>query len=260
MSRFIKDYWNEVIEGNINGGANSVVHKFGENAAVGTTFSPITVGGIYRTPQAGSPVSLVVQGGNTNDTAAGTGAREITIEGISAAGALIKQSVATAGTSDSAAFETDLIRVHRAWVSASGTYASSAAGSHAGDINIGIAGGGDIWCTMASTPFPHAQSQIGAYTIPSGKTAAILSANAFGDSTKTTSLIFFHRQNILETAAPYTAMRILFEMRGKGSKMDFKPVSPVNELVGPCDIGFMGKVSATTAEIKVDFEIALRDT
>ena len=71
------EFWLNVQRGNVPGA--SVVHKFGRNAAV-TTMAPIAFGGVYQTPQPASATTLRVKAGNTNDTAAGSGAREITIQ------------------------------------------------------------------------------------------------------------------------------------------------------------------------------------
>lgn len=81
----------------------SIVHKFGRNESVGTSFVPIAGGGIYRTPQTGSATTLRVKAGNANDASDGTGARAVTIEGIDSTGALASEVLATNGTSAGAA-------------------------------------------------------------------------------------------------------------------------------------------------------------
>lgn len=72
---------------------------YGRNSNVGGTLEPISVGGIYRTPQVGSETALRIKaGGNANDAAAGLGARLVRIEGVNALGEYISEDVATNGT------------------------------------------------------------------------------------------------------------------------------------------------------------------
>ena len=70
----------EAAKGNITG--STIVNKFGRNASVGTTYVPVTVGGVYNTPQPAAATTLRIKaGGDANDAAAGTGAREVTVVG-----------------------------------------------------------------------------------------------------------------------------------------------------------------------------------
>lgn len=234
-----------------------IIHKFGRNPAVGTSFAPVSFGGIYQTPQVSGATTLRVKaGGNADDTAAGDGAREITLQGIDETGALATETLATAGESASSATTTTFIRLFRVHVSASGSYATASSGSHTASITIENGGGGTDWATIDATGFARAQSEIGVYTIPSGMTGHIFQAEGFTDSTKTTNALFFQRQNILETAAPFTAMRLLFEEFGEGGAFTFRPIRPI-QIQGPTDIGFLAKVDAGTAQVDVDFEIEL---
>ena len=249
------DFFSEVAKGNVLG--HSIVHKFGQNLAVGTSYTPVASGGLYNTPQLGSATTLRIKsGGNANDTAAGSGAREVTFEGIDETGAEVTEAVATAGASASSATTTTFMRLFRAWVSASGTYATATTGSHSADIVIENGAGGTDWATIVLNGFPKAQSEIGAYTIPTGYTGYLLSAHGFVDSTKITNLLYFKRENILETSAPYSAMRIVFEERKESGEFFVDIKAPI--LLGSaCDVGFLTKVDTGTAEVDVDFELLL---
>jgi len=254
-----RDFYVAVAAGFIPG--YSLVHKFGRNLAVGTSFVPVSIGGIYRTKQVGAATTLRIKsGGNANDTAAGSGAQEVTLIGINAAGNEVSEAVATAGASASSATTNSFIRLYRAYVSASGTYATASAGSHSADITIEDGGGTEDWATITtdSSSFPRAQSEIGYYTIPTGYTGYLLSASAFTDSTKTTTLLFFQRQGVLDTAAPYEAMRLLFEERVEGGESTVDIKSPIR-IDGPADVGYLAKVNTGTAEVDVDFELLLID-
>jgi hypothetical protein len=238
----------------------TVIHKFGHNEAVSTSFVPVTSSGIYRTPQVSGATALRVKaGGHADDTAAGDGAREITLEGLDETGALVQEAVATAGASASSATTTTFLRLFRAWVSASGTYASASAGSHTATITIEKAAGSEDWATLVVNGFAQGQTEIAAYTVPLGKRAFIQSIQATVDSNKTATILGFHRENILETAAPYTAMRMFLELGGVSGQADYTPIAPLGPFPALTDFGFMARVVATTAEVDMEFEILLED-
>ena len=250
--------WLDISRGLSSGIAT--VKKFGRNLAVGTSFVPITIGGVYQTPQSGSATALRIKsGGDANDTAAGSGAREVTFEGLDENFAMTSEAVATAGASASSATTTTFTRLYRAYVSDSGTYASSAAGSHSAGITIENGAGGTDWATIDATQFPKSQSEIGAYSVADGVTAYVFLDDVTIDSGKTAELIFFHRGGADETAAPYTAMRaksVLTGLEGGTTDLSGRTI-PFGPFVGPCDIGCMGRVTATTGSMAVEFEIYL---
>jgi hypothetical protein len=69
----------------------------------------------------------------------------------------------------------------------------------------------------------------------------------------------FQRQNILETAPPYTAMRLIFEAGGLLEGYEHVYTSPSNAFPALTDIGFLALVSTGTADVEVDFEILVVD-
>ena len=236
------------------------IKKFGRNAAVGISYSPIALGGVYQTPQSGAATALRIQaGGNAEDTALGVGARSITIEGLDENFLFASETLATAGASASAPTTTTFTRVYRAHVAGSGTYASALSGSHSGNITIENAAGGTDWATIDRNTFAHSQSEIGAYSVAAGLTAYVFLDDITIDSGKTADVIFFHRGGADETAAPYTAMRaksVLTGLTGGSTDISGRTV-PYGPFVGPCDIGFMGEFSVGTGSIAVEFEIFL---
>jgi len=248
----------EIAQGNVEG--HSIIHKFGQYNTVGTSFTPVARLGLYNTLKASEATTLRIKaGGHANDTAAGDGAREVTLEGIDETGALCSETVATNGASASTATTTTFIRLFRFYVSASGTYATASAGSHAGLITIENGAGGTDWGEISFADFPRSQSEIGAYTIPVGYTGYLISAYGFCDATKITDLIMFKREDILGASAPYEAMKVVFEERSEGGAFTAEISAPIrlNSNSNGCDIGFMAKVSAQSAEVEVDFEIIL---
>lgn len=235
----------------------SVVHKFGR-ADVGTSFVPVALGNNYRTPQvAGATALRVKSGGNANDTAAGSGAREVTLYGLDETGAEVEEAIATAGASASSATTTTFLRLFRVIVSASGTYATQSSGSHSADITIENSAGTEDWAVVSSSGFPRGQSEIGVYTIPLGKTGYVKSIHISGDSTKTYDWILFKREGILETSAPYKAMRQMISEVGISGEVDYHPETPLGPLPALTDVGFLAKVPSSTGNIEVDFEILL---
>lgn len=246
------DYLIEVAKGNVPNA--SIINKFGINLSLSNSYVPVSVGAIYRTPQVSGAVTLRIRAGNVNDDVAGSGARQITVQGLSATGALQTETIDTAGTSASANIDGTWIRVFRAWVSASGTYATQSAGSHAADIVIEDTGG-NAWGTISSTNFAKGQSQIGAYTVPLGYTAYLIDYVITMDTGKTVDTCFFKRENILETAAPYTAMRLLFQETGLTTNFFREFPDPVR-IPALTDVGFMAK-GATTPVIAVNFNLLL---
>ena len=251
--------WLDVARGLATG--IEVVEKFGRNAAVGTSFVPVCFSGHYRTPQSGSATTLRIKaGGNASDTAAGSGAREITIIGLDENFAVATEAIATNGALASSSTTTTFTRVYRAYVSASGTYATESAGSHAGDITIENTAGTEDWAKIDSTNFPKSQTEIGAFSVPAGNTAYVKLRHVTVDTGKTIDVVFFQRLNIDETAAPYTAMRaqsVLSGVTGGEIQAFGEADVPLGPYAGPCDVGFMAKVSTGTASVAVEFEIFL---
>ncbi len=250
-----KDFYLEVAKGNVSG--HTIVHVSGQNISVGTTFVPVSKGGLYITPQvAGATTLRIKAGGNANDTVAGSGAREVTFFGIDETGALASEAVNTAGASASSVTTTTFMRMFHAEVTKSGTYATMSTGSHAANIVIENGAGGTDWATIEGSDYPRSHAAIGAYTIPTAHKGHLLSGFGFVDAAKTTDLIFFKRTGILAAAAPYDAMEIIFEERSGGGEFTLDIKAPVF-LGAECDCGFMAKIDSTTAEVQVDFEIML---
>ncbi len=240
---FTKEFLLEVEKGNIAN--HSLVPKWGHNDAIGSTqFDPVTRGGVYPTPQIAGAVNLRIKaGGNANDTAAGTGAREVTLEFISTTGALVIETLATAGVSASAATASTAIRLIRAYVSKSGVYATALVGSHVADIVIEDSGGVADWGTIEDNGFPRAQSEIGVYTVPTAHTAFLLGGSTTTDSAKITDILLFVRTGILQTAAPYDAMRSIHNEELKGGTNPLGIQGSI-KVPGESDIGWMAKVDS----------------
>ena len=232
-----------------------VVHCFGRNVSIGSTFTPVTRSGFYRTPTVSGATPLRIKaGGNVNDTANGTGARAVTLTGIDATGELISETIATAGASASAATSRSFIRLLDAVVSASGTYATQTAASHVGNIYIENAVGGQDWAFISDGSFPRGDTEIGAYTVPKGRSAYVQAIRLSSNADKKANIIFFKRPGILQTLAPYSAMVLVAEFpQVSGSlQVDYDPPLSFSELT---DFGFMASVDASTVDVTVSFDV-----
>lgn len=252
------DWFIEVAKGNISG--HSFVHKFGRNDSVGTTMVPVCEGGIYQTPQIGSTVTLAAISTSANDTAAGSGAREITLEYLDSTGAVQTGTIAMNGTTETTATIAGVWRLYRFYVSASGSYASSSTPSQVGTITIRVAGAGATWGVLglADTGFGSGQSLVASYTVPLGKTAYLLTSETSVDTGKSVDVMFFARRNATETAAPYSAMRLQNLYSGVTDSISFEHKT-AEAYPALTDIGFMAKTSTGTADVSCEFELLLVD-
>lgn len=248
--------WLDVSRG-LAGGIDTV-EKFGR-ATVGTTFLPICFGGVYQTPQSGSGTTLRVAAGNAADNPAGAGARSVFIEGIEdVTWARVSETLATNGAAAGAAGSVVFSRIFRAFVAGSGTYATAVAQSHVGNIVIENSGGGTKWAEIDATTIPKGQSEIGAFTFAEGETGFVKLRHITVDTGKTIDIIFFQRLNADQTSPPYSSMRaqsVLTGVTGGEIQPFGESEVPLGPFVGPCDVGFMGKVSTGSATISVEFEI-----
>lgn len=252
----LSDYYKAVAAGEVPGA--EIVNKFGR-ASIGTTFAPVCYGGVYRMLQPAAATTLRVKAGNASDTAAGTGARSVTIEGINASGNLVTDTLTTAGATASAVSSNSYIRLLRFWVASSGTYATTAAGSHVGDIVIENGAGGTDWGTIQASDFPRGQSEIAMYAVPNGKTAYLLSYSLVVDSTKTADFILLHRKSILDAAAPYDAGRTVLDFTGMNRNVARNFPAPVGPFPANTDIGWLAKVSSATSLIEARMELLVTD-
>jgi hypothetical protein len=233
----------------------TIVHKFGKNSAVGTSYTPLTISGFYRTPTA--LTSLEIVSSSANDTSAGTGARTVYIQGIGTGWAEVSETVTMNGTT-AVDLANQYFRIYRAYVVTSGTYATSSAGSHAGDLTIRVDGGGDTWATInGSSSFPKAQTEIGVYTVPAGYTAYVKEVYLDVESNKAADILMFQRPDADTVSAPYAAMRVVQDFNGVEAEVIEQFSSPLGPFPASTDIGFMAKVASGTGSVSVDFEILL---
>lgn len=235
---------------------HSLVQKFGTNEAVGTSYVPVASGGVYQTPMSTSAVAVRLKaGGNANDTAAGSGAREVTIYGLDENFAEASEAIATNGATVSLSTTTTFTRIFRARVTKSGTYAAASTGSHSAAITIEDASA-NVWAVIPFDGFPFSTTEIASYSVAAGDVAYLLHADTFTDSAKITELLLFVREYADEVAAPHSgAMRVLAHFHQKGGEASRNYTHAPIKIVGPADVGFMAKVSVGPAVVSAGFEL-----
>lgn len=247
------DFHSEVAKGNIDG--HTLVHKFGKNEDVGTSWEHISQLPFDVANFRQSAVAMRVKaGGNAADTAAGAGAREVTIQGIDSNFAELSEAVATAGASASAATTATFWRVHRAWVSAAGTYT----GANTAAVTIEDSGSGADFIQITAD---EGQTQYAGWTVPAGKTAYLLSVHTTIDvsTTKTTDIRCFVRKEIDTVAAPMEPKRLKLEWNGMDGTFAYKPLSPEFSIPEKSDIWFEAQTSVGSSSVTVDLELLVVD-
>lgn len=236
---------------------HAVIHQSGHNRAVTTTFSSVSEGGIFQTPQVSGATPLRIKaGGNAQDGPGGTGAIELTLQGLDATGAEISETLLTAGAAASLPTSLSFFRLARAFVSKSGTYASMGIGSHVGEIVIEDSAGTADWAVISAIDTARGQTTIGSFTIPLGKTGFIESVSINVNTIKTANLMLLARQNVLETVAPFSASLLRQEVTGLTGSEVLNRVNParIPELT---DICFLAKVEIGMGDVSVDFDLTL---
>lgn len=203
--RPLGDYGFDLARGVLASG--SVNHKFGRNTAVAAASREDiwTVGGSYNWLTAAAPLRIAA-GGNAADTSTGTGARTVTVEGLSTAWTEISATLTLAGTSASAASTASFYRVNRAYVATCGTYT----GNNTGDIVIETTAGTTVGGILAT----DGQTEQTMYTVPAGKTGYLVRAHANVSGNQAADLRLCQRRNADTVTAPFSAMRIIIAVDG----------------------------------------------
>jgi hypothetical protein len=234
-----------------------VHHQFGRHVLVGTTYTPVSDTGLYRTPQPAAATALRIKaGGNTADTANGAGARSVRLWGLNANGYEITEVIATNGVSASASTTQNFIRLYLAEVYETGTYGTQSAGSHIANITIENAAGTEDWAQIQLNGFPSGTTGIGSISVPRNHIGLITSIqiNPEMAANKTTDVLILKREGILQTAAPYKPIVKIQEIIGLAAAIGigFDMPMVVPELT---DIGVLAKVSGGTGAISIDMEV-----
>lgn len=235
---------------------------FGRNTAVGTTVTPIVakaLGGDFWAPTSASTVR-VKAGENSNDSAAGPGARTVLVEGLDENYAFASEVLTLAGTSASASTTTTFRRVFRATVQTTGTYR----GNNDGEIFIeNTAGTADIIVIPSETSSlgitHHCQ-----FSSPVNSRVYLTQFTYHPDATKANTFGLFLTDSINTVSAPFGTRRTWITLTGQTTRYDMAPASPVllnrDGLVTPMDIWVSGSVSSTASTITCRLQLIVEST
>jgi len=257
-----RDYYKKVLDFHIEMSLGnvpnfSIIHKFGRNVSVGSTFDPITQSGFYRMPTANTALEIVSD--SADDNSAGIGARTVLYEGLKEVSGelVVTTNTVTMNGLTPVALPDSLIRLYRWYVATSGTYATQSSASHQGELTIQESGGGDIWSAIKADGIFKGQSQIGCYTVPSGYTALINRIAYSVQSSNEAEVIFMQRNGVLNTTAPFDALRVITDINSAKGTTSVDFVAPIN-IQEETDLIFMGKSKGgQTLPMTIDFEIKL---
>lgn len=233
----------------------SSIHKFGFNGTVPNgSFADIWAYGpsdaTYNWPTTDEAFRIRA-GGNVADTAAGNGAREVTIVFLDANGDQQQESLATAGASASASTSATGRRVLRAWVSASGVYGAS----NTGQILIENETSGQI---LAAITAEFGQTQLSMYTVPLGYTAYLkrIHVDVSVGTNKDADVRMWQRPNAYTTSAPFGAKRIVRQwtavQNDNGIVFDKYPAFPALT-----DLWMEAQGNGATTAVDVDYDLIL---
>jgi hypothetical protein len=154
---------------NISAGAVegvSYIEKFGMNVDVDSNKETIwDGGGIYS--YVASPETVAITSSSGNDSAAGTGARTVEIQGLNSAYEVVTETLTVGGSAGTQTF----IRIFRAVVKSAGT-----SGVNEGVISITSSSTSTVLASIGvdgtgSNAAGRGQTFMSLYTVPAGKTA-----------------------------------------------------------------------------------------
>jgi len=246
-----RDFLVEVQKGNI--AKHSMVHKFGRNDAVPNgTWAFVTLLGHTSWPLSAATTVRIKAGGDAADDAAGNGAREITIQGIDSNLAEITEAITTNGVDASAATTAEFWRVHRMWVSSVGTYGAA----NTAAITLENSGGGT---DLIQIGVEDGQTQFTGWTVPTGKTAYLLSLHTHVDAGKAARIRVFTRADMNDAVAPMKSRRLKLFFDGVMGEFRYMPRGPEVAIPALSDIWVEAYGEGASTEVSCDFELLVVD-
>lgn len=213
------------------------------------SFWPYAATQQFKLPVAAAKV--VLECTNANDTAAGTGAQEITFRGYTAAGEMFMESLETNGLSDSAESVRDYIFVDQAFVSRSGTRPTEVGQySIAGSVLVKRADNGDVLSYIdGEGNAKYAQTQQIFHVVPANHVFIVKMLDVRVESSKVTDFYLWKLTNPFAGAATPTnsIIRNVFEL--KDVRENSSPNNDLNIAIeGPAIVFATAKNAATSGE------------
>lgn len=253
-AQLVADFYTEVAKGSIPG--HSTINKYGR-APTSTinVESSVSDLGLMQFPAAASAMR-VKAGGNAADTAAGAGAREITIYGLDETGAYAEEAVATAGASASAATTITFLRIFRARVTSAGTYATTSiatVGVNQAAVTIEDSGSAADYVRI---PAFEGTTEYAGYHVALGTTAYMIDTHINVDAAKSSDVVLYQRRDILDSTAPMQSRRVVNYIDGVAGNVSVDYKGPVS-FPALTDIWFNFIPSANGTECSVNFELLI---
>lgn len=236
----------------------SQIRKFGRNPDIDTGQTEFIwdAGGSYTGFIQAARTVRIAAGGNSNDTAAGTGAQSVTISGIGpdSDGVLsfVSETLATAGASASSYTTQTFWRVYRAQAIASGTY---------GGLNVGPMVIQDSAAnTMAHIGTGRGTTTLGFMSVPEGKTGYVTNILLLGSaqSGKDATFTGYIRKNFDDVTTPFqspTQFGIWSEVVGTNVVPLHAPVV----IPEKSDIWFTATATSNNTPCAVEFDMTFVD-
>ena len=181
-------------------------HKFGRNAACGTSEENVAiVGGAAVWLTAESTIRIKAGGGGA-DGVGQVGARTVWVSCLDDAFAAWTEEITTAGTSASTSTTGTCFRLQRAWIGDVGAYT----GFNAAAITLETTGG----TAISQIATGEGQTQKTAYTVPAGFTAYFQAFSLSVDSTNGVDFRFYQRRDADDVTVPFTGKRLILYLAG----------------------------------------------
>lgn len=229
------------------------IHKFGTNPTVPNgTFADVWQHGptlaLYPWPTT-TETFRVQAGGDPADTAAGAGARTVTIQFLDATGLEVEETLTLAGASASAATAVTGRRINRAFVTTVGTVRAN----NTGDIHIENSTTGQV---VAMIGAGQGQTQQTMFTVPLDFTAFLfrVEINVAVGVNKDADVIMWQYLDAYTAAAPFGSKRLVREwlsvQEDSNSEFLSKPSFPPLT-----DVWFEAQGNGAATSINVDFDL-----
>lgn len=226
---------------------HKVIFKFGFNPDINGIEETIwDSGGIYAYPSAATVMK--VSSSSTNDTAAGTGARTIVVEGLDGDYNEVEEIVTLNGQT-AVNTTTSFLRVNRAYVLTAGS-----GGTAAGDIYVGV---GTVTAGVPATIYAHItlgdnQTLMAIWTVPAGYTGYF---DHFNVATGTTNPNQYVGMRVIQRNLGGVFRTLIKQTIGAGSGVaDFVLKYPI-EVQEKTDIEMRASSSGSNNLVSADFSV-----
>jgi len=243
--------------GHIGGKLSSLF--FGRNGTVGTSYEDIwSYGGDYNFLLGATTLDIMSM--NDEDDSTGLGARSILINGLDASCNELSEVVALTG-SGTVTTTNSYLRLQSAYVATCGTnrgsnYNDICIQSTGSALKVGCIGGG--YGTIDTANYGIGRTQLGIYTVPSGKTLYITSMYVNVDNAKIADMGLYTISNI-DNVTPPTSSRVELAKIDNMSDFRNKELKSYFAIQEKSDLWFRGKITSGTAGIDVQLEYFLID-